>query len=455
MKIKLLCILLILSLSGLWALELPVANIPQISVSITGFVPQPGHYKMNPTDRISNLLELAMLDQAQIQQHFVPAEEEEEQYTKLNPIPMLRENDLLIPDYDKMISLRTVELQRGGNSTYYDLLKFYRLGDLEQNPILRDGDLLYVTIIKDFISVSGCVGKPGELEYYPGDTLQSVLSLAHRTLPGADLSAVRISRYMGSGNKYQFETVDYTHNPQLQLNPGDRIMVPYDAGYRARKAVTVSGEIKHHGEYIVDDNSTLWDLIQLAGGVTEKADLSNAVVLNRSYNENPDPEFERMKMRSMAELTPFEYSYMRVFMRQAKGVYSIDFQKLIASEGKEENRILNNLDYIYIPEKMNAVWVSGNIRNPGLVEFREGENWKYYVKQAGGYANSSLFPNTRILRVNSGNWVKAKSKQEVRPGDMVFVPEKIDRHFWTDVKDIVTVTASAITILIGVQNLSK
>lgn len=455
MKTKLLCLILILSVLGLWALEIPLRSEPQISVSITGFVRHPGHYKMSPTDRVSDLLDRSMQEIELALQQLPPTAVEEDLITKLNPIPLLREPQEPGPDYDKHLALRTVELKRGGASTVCDLLKFYRLGAIEENPILRDGDLVHVRTVEDFISASGCVGNPGDMEYREGDTLKDILALANQNLPGADLSAVRISRYMGSGKPYHHETVDFKINPTLLLLPGDRVLFPYDAEYRSKKAVTISGALKHHGEYLVDADATVWDVIQMAGGPSDNADLANAVMLNRGFNEDPDGEFERLKLRSMIDLTPLEYSYMRTFMRQTKGAYSIDFVKLIASEGQEANRVLNNLDYIYIPEKLNAVWVSGQVRKPGLVEYQQGQNWKYYIKQAGGYSNSNVYRGIRILRANGGNWVKVRSKQEVQPGDIVFVPDRIDRHFWIDVKDIVTVAASAITILIGVQNLSK
>lgn len=450
--------MLILWLSLGAAVEIPMPTTPQISVSITGFVRNPGNYKMSPTDRVSDLIAKAQQELQVPMQEPTPAEPEEDLYQRLNPIPLLRAKEEPEPDYAHLQALRHVSLKRNDSPMHYDLLRFYRLGSLADNPILRDGDLVHISIVQEIISVNGCVGQSGELEYRQGDTLETVLNLAYKALPGADTSAIRISRYQGSGKAYAFEVINLKEYPALLntvIHPSDRIMVPYDALFRARKTVTVSGELRHHGEFIVDDKATVWDVIQLAGGFTEKADLSNAVMLNKSFNEEPDGEFERLKMRSMAELTPLEYSYMRTIMRQAKGAYSIDFVKLKASEGKESNRVMNNMDFIYVPEKLNAVWVSGQVRKPGLVEYQPGKNWKYYVQQTGGFANNNIYRGTRILRSDSGNWVKAKNKQEIKPGDIVFIPDRVDRYFWTDVKDVITVAASAITILIGVQNLRK
>lgn len=459
MKTKLLCLLLWSLLFCLAALEIPqISTAPQISVSITGYVKNPGTYYMHPSDRLSNLMEKAMQDTKAIisPERELPVEPDLHQL--LNPIPSLRQPEIKSQNYDKYQSLRQIILKRGQSEEIYDLLRFYRLGELTENPMLKDGDIFHVGIVENYISIDGAVALPGEIEYCEEDTLEELLRLAQGTLPEANLSSIMIMRYDEDNSATQIR-INLNAQPRLYfspLQPRDRITIPFDARYRSKKTVTLSGEFMSTGDFQVDENATLWDIIQQAGGITENADLANAVLLNKDYNAEPNAEFERLKQHSMHELTPLEYSYMRTIMRQIKGRYSVDFAKLFASEGKEGNRKLNNHDHIYIPEKLDVVWVSGQVRKPGLVAYKPGQNWKYYIEQAGGYSSSNaLYRGVRILRSNGGNWVKPANKQVLMPGDIVFVPDKIDRQFWTDVKDIVTVTASAITILISVQNLRK
>lgn len=457
MKNKLLFLLILCCGLSLAALELPPsAALPQISVSITGYVKYPGTYYMQPSDRLSNLMEKAMQDPKAA---FAPERDlppEPDLHQRLNPIPSLRTPEARLQNYEKYQSLRQIALKRGQSEEMYDLLRFYRLGELEENPILKDGDIFHVGIVENYISIDGAVALAGEIEYCEEDTLEDILRLAQGTLPEANLSSIMLMRYDEENNAEQIR-INLSAQPRLYfspLMPRDRITIPFDARYRSKKTVHLWGEFMSTGEFQVDENATLWDIIQQAGGITDNADLANAVLLNEDYNAEPNAEFERLKLRSMHELTPLEYSYMRTIMRQIKGRYSIDFELLFASEGEKGNRKLNNHDHIYIPEKLDVVWVSGQVRKPGLVAYKAGENWKYYIEQAGGYSsNNALYRGVRILRSNGGNWVKPAKKQVLMPGDIVFVPDKIDRQFWTDVKDIVTVTASAITILIGVQNL--
>lgn len=429
-----------------------------ISVSVTGYVSYPGTYKVLPIDRLSDVIAQAMLDMDALSE-----DEEEEDMTYVvkvtNPIPLLRsDSKMVFPNYVAYQSLRNITLIRDGVEKTYDLLSYMRTGDIEQNPLLRDSDLVHVPLKENLIHVNGSVGFPGELEYRPGDTIRTALQMAMGPVPGGRLSALRFSKYDPESKSYQHQTINLETQPEywdLELQANDRVMVPYDNKFRKKIAVTVSGEFVLGGEYVISDSTSLWEVIQLAGGLSENADLDNAVVLNKPYNQEPDREFERIRSRSMAELTPLEYSYLRIKLRQAKGKYSVDIAKLVATEGKAGDILLQDGDQIYIPPKMDVIWVSGQVKQPGLVPYVEGKDWKYYIEQTGGYTNNRNTWGTRILRGDSGNWLKPSSKVVLRPGDTIFVPDKQDRNFWTDFRDILGVTASAITILIGIRSLTN
>lgn len=449
-------LLLLISLS--FALDFPLAEIPRLSISISGYVENPGTYKVNPTDRLSDaLLQTEGPQELKLRQPTI-IKEELDPLQKLNPIPQLREDEEKPRDFSKLQALRHIRLIRGGTEETYDLLRFLRTGEISQNPLLRDGDLIHVPVIEDIITIQGAVAYTGDLEYKAGDTVGQMIALALGTLPGADLSAVRLSLYQGEGIPYKVQILNLKSKPQLKntvIHPGDQLMIPLNSRFQEKKQVNLSGEFVHQGEYILAKDATLWDVIQMAGGVTENADLANAVVLNQIYNAGLDPEFERLKLNSSMEMSPIEYAYFRNKLRQAQGRYNVDFEKVLGSEGEKGDIILNNGDYIYLPEKLNMVRVSGQVKSPGLTPYKAGENWKYYIQQAGGYANNHNNLRVRILNASSGNWEKAKTNQPLKPGDMIFVPDKLDRSFWVDIRDIVGITASAITILIGVQNLTK
>lgn len=441
-----------------FALDIPVAAIPQLSISISGYVENPGTYKVYPTDRLSDaLLQTEASAELKLRQPTL-IQPEPDPLLKLNPIPELREAEPETRDFAQLQALRHIRLIRNGKEETYDLLRFYRLGEISQNPLLRDGDLIHIPVIKDIVNVWGAVAYAGDLEYKAGDTVKQMIDLALGTLPGAELSAVRLSTYQGERQPYLIQILNLKDQPELgdiQMHPGDRLMIPLNSRFQEKKLVSLSGRFVHQGEYILPEEATLWDAIQMAGGITEDADLANAVVLNQAYNAELDPEFERLKLNASQDMSPIEYAYFRNKLRQAKGRYSVDFERVLRSEGKEGNITLNTGDCIYIPEQLNMVRVSGQVKNPGLISYKAGESYKYYIQQAGGYASNRNPLAIRVLNASSGNWIKAKKDQPLKPGDMVFVPDKLDRSLWIDIRDIVGIAAGAITILIGVRSLTK
>ncbi|MDD4309471.1 MAG: SLBB domain-containing protein [Candidatus Cloacimonetes bacterium] len=458
MKIKL-TLLLVFCFSLLLAIDIPENNyaVP-ISVSLTGFVENPNVYQLSPINRLSDLLALEQklsLEAKLVLQPTVPLPVSPIQAN--SPSQMDKEQEST-PDYKKLQALRTIKITRDGKSFICDLQRFYRLGDSTQNPYLKDGDVVVVSAINSFVTVSGGVNLAGEVEFVAGDKLSDVLDLVKGFKYDADKSKISIYRYQINQVDFEVTKLDLQNNPAVAdfpLQANDQIVVLQDSEISNKQKVKLSGMVKNPGEYLIEKNTTLFEVIQLAGGFTSRADAHNLVYYSENVNLEPNPYLDLLMQRSMSDMTPLEYSYLRTNMLQLNGKYSIDAKKLVDSEGKESNPILHNGDRIYIPELMDVVWVSGQVKHPGLVPWVEGKDWDYYIKSAGGYANNRKHGKGRLIRGRSGNWVKPKNNLAIMPGDTVFVPGQIDRSLWSDVKDIVTLSSSVITIIIGLNALTK
>lgn len=441
------------------AIELPVpTTVPTISVSITGFVENPGVYQLSPVNRLSDLLTLnkGLAYQAP---PMLPVSQEPvvlDPQQKMAPVQSMPEPDAK-PDYAKLQALRSVQLIRDGKSSTYDLQKFYRLGHLEQNPFLRDGDVVMIPAISAFVSISGGINLPGDLEFVAGDKLQDIIELAHGFSFDADPAKLQVYRYQANRIDFTLLSLDWNSSAakQFSLQADDRIVILHDSQIRSKQRVTLSGQVKNPGEYIISNTTSLYEVLIQAGGLTPRADAKSLVYYSQNVGSEANPYLDVLMQRSMSDMTPLEYSYLRTNLMQLKGKYSINAPLLISSEGKEANPLLHDGDHIYIPEIMDMVLVSGQVRYPGLVPWVEGQNWDHYISAAGGYANNRKTGKGRLIRGQSGNWVTPKKDVRIMPGDTVFVPGQIDRSLWTDVKDIVTLSSSVITIIIGLRALSN
>jgi protein involved in polysaccharide export with SLBB domain len=128
---------------ALSAIEIPLAPVAvPISVSLSGYVKHPGVYQLSPTNRLSDLLAMEMaLDKQDIPATVIQEADKPSPQQLLAPVQPSEEQSTAL-DFYKLQALRSIKLIRGGLSTTYDLLRFYRLGELEQNPYLQDNGVV-------------------------------------------------------------------------------------------------------------------------------------------------------------------------------------------------------------------------------------------------------------------------------------------------------------------------
>lgn len=445
MKTKLVTLLFLLTavLLGAQFTSLVSTPVVPISVSVTGFVPNPGSYSLPITARLSDAINATKLTLPDV----------EDQLSLTTTQKKVVEQDSL---YTNQQGLRKVRLTRGNASQEYDLLRFMYLGEPEHNPLLKDGDLIWIPAKESFVSVSGCVNLPSDIQFVEGDDLGLVLRLAQGLTPDADRTQVLIYRAKSGAKDFEVFRQDISSHADLELvsyplQPRDRVIVGRDANSPLARKVKVEGAVNIPGEFWIGENTRLYDVLKQCGGPANKGDLSNAVLINGPYSEKLNPEIERLKIHGNTQMTPIEYSYLRNSLRQIKGKYSLDLKDTWESEGESSNPILQDGDYIFVPETFDFIAVSGQVVNPGLVPWVEGESHKYYIEACGGYTNNRIAGGVRIIRDNHGNWVKPSKKLQLRPGDMVYVPEKSDRDRWTDIKDVALLATQILSVVMSIR----
>lgn len=453
MRIKSLLLILFVLL-GVWQLSAQSlaerVQITPIMVSITGMVDRPGQYPLTVHNRLSDALEIARnpvsnTNLASLNQ------------TSLPGLPAWKAaQDSSVAQSQ---ALRSIRLTRAGQSNSYDLLQFFRKGDLSQNPLLRDGDMIFVPGISQIVSLSGELYQPGDYEFLPNDNLGDMVQLAGGNKPAADLANLKLFRLNPASGRYELTGLGFTPSAanlqNIVLNPWDRVVIPVNSELRTGRKVSVQGQVRNPGEYFLSPGQGVYDALSMAGGPTQNADLASAIYLNQVVNEAQDLEFERLKLMTLSSMTSLEYSYLRAKLRQIRGRYSVDIAAIWELQGTGDDLELHNGDVIYVPERMNMIWVSGQVQRPGFVPYVPGADYRDYIAAAGGISRGARFGGTRVIEVDSGNWIKPRRNRSLMPGDTVFVPDRLERDFWTDLKDIVLVTTQMITIVVGVRALTN
>lgn len=85
----------------------------------------------------------------------------------------------------------------------------------------------------------------------------------------------------------------------------------------------------------------------------------------------------------------------------------VNLDALINDEDEEENINLLTSDSLFIPKTPNTVLVTGEVNNPGLFKFVDGESVYDYIEKAGGLTNNADYalysqPNGETIRVDFG-----------------------------------------------------
>jgi len=165
--------------------------------------------------------------------------------------------------------------------------------------------------------------------------------------------------------------------------------------YRSQ-SVFVTGEVRLPNKYSLPGNSTLMDVLTLAGSVTSNA--GTWVQITHA----------RAGVKGLGPAVTAEYD-VRVNLR--------DIQT-----GKAQNIQVQDGDTIFVP-KTERVWVVGQVRNSGGIPYEEGMTVFEAISAAGGVTEKGSNNRVEIIRIENGRRKSFDAKQTdvLKPGDQVNV----------------------------------
>jgi polysaccharide export outer membrane protein len=357
-------------------------------------------------------------------------------------------------------SQRNIQLRRSGRTTGVDLGRYFALGDNTGNPFLEGGDVVYVPPLAVWVEVYGSVHEPGRYELLEGDTAGDIIELAGGLLPKAYLDSIEIQRFgQGGADASESVFIGGTRSvlDRFVMMPGDRVFVRAIPDWHRDAKVRVLGEVKYPGVYVVDEGvETLLQLLERAGGLTEMASLAEARLIRGAYagTESPiEAEFTETRDLEVA-FDEKDFDLLKTLSREPKGALSLSFERVLLSGDGGQDPPLYDGDIIEIPRAIWYVRVAGHIRNPGLVVFKAGEDHDYYIKQAGGFAPGADRRGTKLIKGPTGQRIKPGG-EDVRPGDIIWIPRRPDPDWWKTTRDVLQVLAQIATIYVVADEVSS
>lgn len=315
--------------TGKVAVQVSLGQIRSITVTLLGEVRRPGNYTVSALATLMNAL-----------------------YASGGP------NDIG--------SFRNIELVRGGKTvTVFDLYNLLLRGDLGNNVLLQDGDVIRIAPYTKRVALKGAVKKPAIFDMKPGENAGNLLQYAGGFSDLAFRDLVRVTR-IGAAHK-EIITLKQDQLNGFELVSGDTLTVDTLANIYSDR-VMVTGSVYHPGTYGIQQIHTLRDLM-LAVKPREQAYFERAVI--RRYLPDFTPSLINFSIRDVLS-----------------GKFNLDLVREDSVHIYEQNEL----------KQKYSVYINGEVNTPGTYDFYEGMTVQDLVLMAGGFKDGAAQQKIEVSR---------------------------------------------------------
>ena len=343
-----------------------------------------------------------------------------------------------------------------------DLLLFLRGGRTASNPILHDGETIFIprASTDNQIGVFGGVNQGGLFEYAEGDHLSDAIALAGGLNSRVDSSSLVIVGNNGTESK-----IDLRMNPSIALtrpiNPGDRVYFGEIPDTSRFGSVTVTGEVARPGGYSIrSGETTVREILERAGGPLASAAGNSARLIRHSDGDPVAVERVRVSRQTASGqpiyVLPTDLGLSAEFSRWLYGTTVVDLSEAMKPDTKEGDIVLRDGDSLDVPKGPIGVRVLGAVNAAGEVAWQPDKKLDYYLNEAGGINRGGWKNRTVVVKARNGSQLRYDPDLPIEQGDVVYVPQKpSDKTNWDMFKDIIAVTAQVATVILVVQSIGN
>lgn len=230
--------------------------------------------------------------------------------------------------------------------------------------------------------------------------------------------------------------------------------------------VSINGEVKKPGTYVLNNNLRLSSLLRKVRGVTDKADISNSYLIRKSLVSDQNYDLSKARDDIKTALIDFvtdsnnTYKYKDFLTgKQVELMNKLDRVKPIGKmpiavrhyrllKGSSDDIVLEDGDIITVPPVIQKVQVAGLVNKMVSVEYASAKDWYDYIKAAGGFAAGADKHDIYVIKRNGESkkiinklvsWSEKRSRWEVTsftndreivPGDTIVVMPDPDKIEW-------------------------
>lgn len=266
-------------------------------------------------------------------------------------------------------TLRNIKVSRRGRIvTTIDVYEFILHGRLPGNIMLQDDDVIIVGAYESLVRIEGNVKRPMYYEMKRSESLQTLLSYAGGFTGGAYKDKIRVERRGSEGlTVHNVDESDFT----TFHNEDEDVVVVAPIIERYKNTVKVSGAVFRPGNYKIGDGvNTIRAVIEQAGGLTEQAVTSRAVLL---------------RLKSDRTLSTQTIPLADIL----DGVYpDIPLHN-------EDELIISSFSRLARQRKMS---IYGEVMNPGMYDYSDGTTLGDLITMAGGLSEEASLQKVEVAR---------------------------------------------------------
>ncbi len=280
-------------------------------------------------------------------------------------------------------SFRRIEIHRRGKLVdSLDIYDYLLRGDASHDIRLETGDVVFVPVRLTRVKMTGRVVRPAIYELLPGETLGDLIRTAGGFDPTALRRRVQIDRILPPDQRTDGKDrvvldipateFDRGEAPAFRMEPGDSVIV-FPVSDTRRNLVVVRGAVRTEGPVGFTSGMKLSDAIRLSGGL--KPDFYPGQVLVSRVQ----PDSTRIQLRDT--------------FRDSTGTLTDDLPLM------EFDEILVFSRSSFHP--LRYVAITGAVRKPGQLPFREGMTVRDAILQADGLTEDASIVEAEVARLPS------------------------------------------------------
>lgn len=311
--------------------------------------------------------------------------------------------------------------------------------------IFEETEGLLPFVLEHSVLVQGQVREPGLYPISGAVPLGQVVSLAGGASRTADRASVEL--YSGKDTRGQggLQTVSLPESAEqsgLVITSGDIVRVNRVFSELAGGAVRLVGEFVRPGTYEIQRGERLSDVIARAGGLTSQAYPYGAIFTRERIKRAEQRSLRRLARELNAAVAvaaanrgidasaiqSFASLTREVAEAPATGRLVMEADPTVLQVRPELDVVMEDGDRVFIPRRPASVLVTGDVLNPGALQFVPGMTPGRYIRQSGGFQESAderrvfiVFPNgvASPVSISAFNYTTAS----VPPGSAIIVPK--------------------------------